>query len=151
MQRIEGHDAPGEVESGEQGANGRNLVALVVYGLLSEDDSGAVLGAAHYFFVAVATMSDARAPIAKHPMAKRTAATLRHFGLTAPASRTQAWWRSHQSPNESSLVVLGFDVLVWPVRRDRACTGTGGCGQGFQRVAIRAPKRGSDRPAATVV
>ena len=32
-----------EVEPGEQGANGRDLVALVLYRLLSEDDSGAVL------------------------------------------------------------------------------------------------------------
>ena len=44
VHRIEGHDAPGEVEPGEQGTNGRDLVALVLYRLLSEDDSGAVLG-----------------------------------------------------------------------------------------------------------
>ena len=44
VQRVEGHDAPGEVEPGEQGTNGRDLVALVLYRLLSEDDSGAVLG-----------------------------------------------------------------------------------------------------------
>ena len=44
VQRVEGHDAPGEVEPGEQGTNGRDLVALVLYRLLSEDDTGAVLG-----------------------------------------------------------------------------------------------------------
>ena len=44
VQRVEGHDAPGEVEPGEQGTNGRDLVALVLYRLLSQDDSGAVLG-----------------------------------------------------------------------------------------------------------
>ena len=36
VQRVEGHDAPGEVEPGEQGTNGRDLVALVLYRLLSE-------------------------------------------------------------------------------------------------------------------
>ena len=30
MQRVEGPDAPGEVEPGEQGANGRDLVALAL-------------------------------------------------------------------------------------------------------------------------
>ena len=44
VHRVEGHDAPGEVEPGDQGAHGRDLVALVLDRLLSEDDSRAVLG-----------------------------------------------------------------------------------------------------------
>ena len=38
-----GSDAAGEVEPGDQGTHGRDLVALVLYRLLSEDDSRAVL------------------------------------------------------------------------------------------------------------
>ena len=44
VHRVEGHDAAGEVEPSEQGTHGRDLVALVLDRLLSEDDSGAVLG-----------------------------------------------------------------------------------------------------------
>ena len=47
VQRVEGHDAPGEVEPGEQGANGRDLVVLVLDRLLSEHDSGAMFGGSH--------------------------------------------------------------------------------------------------------
>ena len=43
VHRVEGHDAAGEVEPGDQGTHGRDLVALVLYRLLSEDDSRAVL------------------------------------------------------------------------------------------------------------
>ena len=43
VHRVEGHDAAGEVEPGDQGTHGRDLVALVLDRLLSEDDSRAVL------------------------------------------------------------------------------------------------------------
>ena len=43
VHRVEGHDAAGEVEPGDQGTHGRDLVALVIDRLLSEDDSRAVL------------------------------------------------------------------------------------------------------------
>ena len=47
-------------------------------------------------------------------------------------------------------MVLELEAWTGPVPRDRARTGTGGFGKGFQRVAIRASKRGSDRLARHV-
>ena len=47
MHRVEGHDAPLEVQPGHQSANGRDLVALVLDRLLSEDEPGAMLGGGH--------------------------------------------------------------------------------------------------------
>ena len=43
VHRVEGHDPAGEVEPGDQGANGRDLVALVLDRFLSEDEPGAML------------------------------------------------------------------------------------------------------------
>ena len=47
MHRVQSHDAPLEVQPGHQSANGRDLVALVLDRLLSQDEPGAMLGGGH--------------------------------------------------------------------------------------------------------